>query len=274
MRLLGVRPDDDDAIAAITTGQLLAAHRAVKANGSELLAKAGSPNAAAIAFGLVPLPTYGTDVLPQPSLSAIESGSTRDVDLLIGYTADETNVFWPHGTTEPALPLLERAADAAFARAGLSGAQVLERYRQLHAVSELRDVVVPFTTDLMFRIPSIRLAEGAHRHNPNTYMFCFGWKGHLGAVHGLDVPFMFDTLDRDPELLLMLGGENPPQSVATVMHGAWVNFVKTGTPGHAGLPEWPCYDLARRTVMHFDVNSRIIDDPGGELRRLWSNTDD
>jgi para-nitrobenzyl esterase len=273
LRLLGVRAADDDAIDAITSDQLLAAHRAVKARGFELLAKADSPNAAAIAFGLVPLPTYGTDVLPQPSLRAIESGSARDVDLLVGHTADETNIFWPHGMTEPALPLLERAGDAAFAGAGLSGAHVLDRYRELHGSGALPDVVVPFTTDLMFRIPSIRLAEAAHTHNPRTYMFCFGWKGRMGAVHGLDVPFMFETLDRDPEVLRLLGGEDAPQSLATVMHGAWASFVKDGTPEYAGLPAWPSYDLARRATMHFDVDSRIVDDPGGDMRRMWSNTD-
>jgi carboxylesterase type B len=273
LRRLGVRPDDDDGIAAISTDQLLAAHRVVKANGSELLAKAASRDAAAIAFGLVPLPTYGTDVLPQPSLRAIERGSARDVDLLVGYTADETSVFWPHGVTEPALPLVERAGDAAFACGGLSGAHVLDRYREVHRVSALRDVVVPFTTDLMFRMPSVRLAEAAHGHNPRTYMFRFGWDGDLGAVHGLDVPFMFDTLERNPELLRMLGGDRAPQSLATSMHGAWVNFVKTGAPRHAALPEWPSYDLARRATMHLDIDSRILDDPDGETRRLWANTD-
>jgi para-nitrobenzyl esterase len=273
LRLLGVRPDDDDAIAAITTEQLLAAHRAVKANGFELLAKAGSPNSASLAFGLVPLPTYGTDVLPQHSLRAIENGSARDVDLLIGYTADETNVFWPDGMTEPALPLLKRAADVAFGRAGLSGAHVLQRYRERLGLDALRDAVVPFSTDLMFRIPSIRLAEAAHTHNPRTYMFCFGWQGRMGAVHALDIPFMFDTLDCDPEMLQLLGGEDAPQSLATVMHGAWVSFVKDGAPRHAGLPEWPSYDLARRATMHLDVNSHIADDPGGDMRRMWSNTD-
>jgi para-nitrobenzyl esterase len=273
LRLLGVRPNDDDAIAAITSDQLLAAHWAVKSRGFELLTQSGSPNAAAIAFGLVPLPTYGTDVLPQPSLRAIESGSARDVDLLVGHTADETNVFWPHGMTEPAVPLLERAGDAAFARAGLSGAHVLDRYRELHGNRTLSEVVVPFTTDLMFRMPSIRLLEAAQKYNPHTYMFRFGWRGQLGAVHALDVPFMFDTLANDPELLLMLGAENPPQSLATTMHGAWANFVKTGTPRHAGLPEWPPYDLARRATMHLDVDSYIVDDPDSDTRRLWNDTD-
>jgi carboxylesterase type B len=273
LRLLGVRPDDDDAIAAITTDRLLAAHRAVKAKASELLVKAGSPSAPAIAFGLAPLPTYGADVLPQPSLRAIESGSGRDVDLLVGYTTDETNVFFPDGITEPALPLGKCAADAAFVSTGLSGAQVLDRYRELLGVSALREVVVPFTTDLVFRMPSIRLAEAAQTHNPRTYMFCFGWEGRMGAVHGLDVPFMFDTLDRDPEVLRLLGGEAAPQSLATVMHGAWVSFVKDGTPRHAGLPEWPSYDFARRATMHLDINSRIVDDPGAEVRQLWNNTE-
>ena len=273
LRLLGVRPDDDDAIAGITSDRLLEAHRAVKARGFELLTASGSPNAAAIAFGLVPLPTYGTDVLPQPSLRAIENGSARDVDLLVGYTADETNVFWPHGMTEPAVPLLERAGDAAFAGARLSGAHVLDRYRELHGNRRLSEVVVPFTTDLMFRMPSIRLIEAALTYSSRTYMFRFGWRGQLGAVHALDVPFAFDTLGHDPELLLMLGGENPPQSLATTMHGAWVDFVKTGTPRLAGLPEWPPYDLTRRATAHLDVEPYIVNDPDGETRQLWTDTD-
>jgi carboxylesterase type B len=273
LRVLGVSADDDDAIAAITSEQLVAAARSVKARGSELLAKSRSPNAAAIAFGLVPLPTYGTDVLPTPALRAVEGGSARDVDLLVGWTADETNVFWPHGMTEPSLPLLREAGDAAFARSGLSGAQVLDCYRQLHGLNALRDVVVPFSTDLMFRLPSIRLAEAAQRHNPRTYMFRFGWKGRIGAVHALDVPFAFNTLDRDPALLQMLGGDDAPQSLATAMHGAWVSFVTTGMPQHPGMPAWPMYDPARRATMNLDVESHVIDDPDGETRQLWNGTD-
>jgi len=25
--------------------------------------------------------------------------------------------------------------------------------------------------------------------------------------------------------------------------------------------------------MHLDINSRVVDDPGGEMRQVWSNTD-
>jgi para-nitrobenzyl esterase len=57
------------------------------------------------------------------------------------------------------------------------------------------------------------------------------------------------------------------------MHGARVSFVKDGTPRHAGLPEWPSYNPARRATMDLDINSRIVDDPGGEIRQLWNNTE-
>lgn len=75
------------------------------------------------------------------------------------------------------------------------------------------------------------------------------------------------------EVLRLLGGEHAPQSLATVMHGAWVNFVKTGCPRDGALPEWPPYDRARRPVMHLDVESRLVSDPDGETWQLWSGAD-
>jgi para-nitrobenzyl esterase len=104
-------------------------------------------------------------------------------------------------------------------------------------------------------------------------MFCFAWRGNLGAVHALEVPFAFDNLDRNTELRRLLGGEQAPQSLSVSMHGAWVNFVKTGSPQHATLPDWPPYDPVRRATMHLDIASRIVDDPDSATRQLWTNTD-
>lgn len=66
-----------------------------------------------------------------------------------------------------------------------------------------------------------------------------------------------------------LPGENPPQSLATTMHGAWTNFVKTGSPHQPSLPEWPVYEPSRRATMKFDIQSRVVDDPDGDERQLW-----
>ena len=59
----------------------------------------------------------------------------------------------------------------------------------------------------------------------------------LGAVHGLDVPYVFGTFDS-----IIVGGQ-PYQPTAadlalsTAMQGYWTRFARTGLPG--GAPAWP-----------------------------------
>ncbi|GFM99517.1 hypothetical protein Sfulv_43280 [Streptomyces fulvorobeus] len=64
----------------------------------------------------------------------------------------------------------------------------------------------------------------------------------LGACHGLEIAFVFDTLDR-PEAVA-LTGPGAPRELADAMHRAWVRFVASGDPG------WPSWD-ATRPVMAF-----------------------
>jgi para-nitrobenzyl esterase len=268
---LGARFGDDDALAALTTPELLAAQRAVDRETLALLAQRGvAPDPFTLAFGVSFFPTTETDLLPKQGLVSIANGAARDVDLLVGTNADEWAVFVP--TRALAIAALKRTAelsDVMFKGTGQTGAEALESYRRCRPGACEPDVVVPFMTDAIFRIPAIRLAETAQQHNPRTYMFQFAWKGSFGAVHVLGVPFMFDTLDKSRSIATALGAPNPPQSLATAMHGAWANFIKTGLPQHHSLPEWPAYDTTRRATMQLDVESRIVDDPNGEERRLW-----
>jgi len=84
--------------------------------------------------------------------------------------------------------------------------------------------------------------------------------GRLGAAHGVEIPFVFDTLGLGTEPLL---GRGPPQSLADVMHDAWVAFAARGDCG------WPKYDLTRRPTMRFDTTSEVVDDPMAVELALW-----
>jgi len=42
-----------------------------------------------------------------------------------------------------------------------------------------------------------------------------------------------------------------------------------GTPSYSGLPEWPTNDPQRRTAMELNVDSRLVDDPDADKRRMW-----
>ena len=87
------------------------------------------------------------------------------------------------------------------------------------------------------------------------------FEGRLGACHSLELPFVFDNLDK--EGFVGLVGTNPPQQVAHAMHAAWVAFATSGNPG------WPQFDLKRRATMRFDTTSELVEDPRSAERVLW-----
>jgi para-nitrobenzyl esterase len=126
-------------------------------------------------------------------------------------------------------------------------------------------------TDAVFRMPAIRLAEAQRSHGA-AFMYLFTWEtpafgGLLRCTHALEIPFVFDNLDRGAELFT---GDAPErQPLADAMHRAWIAFARTGDPSHPGIPAWPAYDVDRRATMRFDVTPELVDDPIGEDRAAW-----
>jgi para-nitrobenzyl esterase len=58
--------------------------------------------------------------------------------------------------------------------------------------------------------------------------------------------------------------------LADVVSAAWAAFAHTGnpsTPSHA----WPAFDPTARQTMVFDRESRVVNDPYGEERRLLAS---
>ena len=59
--------------------------------------------------------------------------------------------------------------------------------------------------------------------------------------------------------------------ICAVTYGeSYIAFERTVNPQTPKLPEWPPYDLKRRATMSFNLPSRVIDDPRGEERKLFS----
>jgi carboxylesterase type B len=263
---LGIDRPDDDAFAAIDGAALLAASRAVEREMSGLLDAAGmDPTLMGVTTRSASLPTYGGDVLPVRALDAVAAGAARGIDLLLGTTLDETTLFPPaFGEAAPAV------AEAAF---GPTGPAALAAYRRGSPGGTEQEGRMSLLTDTLFRIPAIRLAEAAQRH-AKVHMYLLTWASPptgraLGAFHALDLPFMWNRIDAVAAPFFELAGRPPDPALAEAMHGAWAEFVTTGTPRHHYLPQWPGYDPTRRSTMLLDTQSRVVDDPLGEQRRLW-----
>jgi carboxylesterase type B len=150
---------------------------------------------------------------------------------------------------------------------GVTAGDALHAYRQRYLEAGPGDLLAAVQTDWWMRIPAIRLAEAHAVANADsrTYMYEFAWSSPgLGAVHALEIPFVFDTATTDVPLFGPMLGDDPPQELARTMHAAWVAFAGTGDPG------WPRYDLGRRATMRFDTVSRVVEDPRSWERGLWT----
>jgi para-nitrobenzyl esterase len=185
-------------------------------------------------------PIVGDDVLPRHPLIALGEGAGRDVDLLIGTNEDEFN-FWlaptrlilaPRFLMRPLLRRLGGDADG-----------ILAAYRQQNRRARGGQIISRIMSDLAFRWPTRQYAAA---HQGRTFFYEFDWDspasgGRLGAAHGLELPFVFDTLATvsGPRGWL---GRNPPQHLADRVHGTWLQFATDGK-----VP-WPEFDPTTRIV--------------------------
>jgi len=202
--------------------------------------------------------------------AAVRAATDPGVPLLVGSTTEEYRLFTvPTGVVDrvSAARLRQTAA-----RYGLDPDAALPVYAAGRPGASPGDLMSAILTDWFFRIPALRLAEEAHR----AHVYEFGWRsracdGRLGACHGSDVPFVFDTLAAAAGGTGtgggLLGPGPAPQALADAMHAAWVAFVTGGDPG------WPAYTPERRATVHFGVPDpavpRLLDDPRAAERALW-----
>jgi carboxylesterase 2/para-nitrobenzyl esterase len=259
------------AIAAVPPERIIGAQAQMRA---DLLARPDSGFWGEVALTYLPwAPTVDGDTLPERPVDAIRRGAAADVDLLVGSNVDETRLFLLSDGS------IDRISDAnlqAMAAAYGLSADGLRAYRSAHPGASAGDLFSAIQTDWYWRVPAVRFADAhaasaraddAHAANARaaTYMYEFAWRspqagGRLGAAHGVEIPFVFDTLGLGTEPML---GRDPPQSLADEMHRAWVSFAATGDCG------WPRYDPARRATMRFAATSSVVNDPLAETLALW-----
>ncbi|GAA2667654.1 carboxylesterase family protein [Nonomuraea recticatena] len=171
-------------------------------------------------------PVVDGQVVPGVPLEAIAAGIGGHLRLLAGNTSQEADVFVrrmvegiDQGTAREAAEALGFSSDPEPPPAELVARAVTHRL----FIRETR---------LLLRARSAAIAP--------TYAYEFRWEsplespaggGRVGAVHNLDLPFVFDVLDAPG--VARTAGHHAPQALAHEMHGAWVRFVRDGDPG------WP-----------------------------------
>lgn len=225
------------------------------------------------ANGMLFAPVVDGVHLPQRPLDAVRAGAARHVDLVIGTTREELQLYAlgaPENTIGAAL--LPRLV------AGLVGEEaagaLIDRYRRARPTATATQLYYAIHTDFAMRIPSIELAQAQAECGGTSYMYQFTWpsplqEGALGACHALDLPFTFGTLEA-PGMKEFAGTGPVPERISQQVMDAWVAFARTGDPSHSGIGPWPTYDAERRATFLFGEHSHVHDAPEEIERASWN----
>jgi para-nitrobenzyl esterase len=120
------------------------------------------------------------------------------------------------------------------------------------------------------RKSAIATADAKSKQPAPVYLAWFGWEppmfsGRMRAFHCLDICFWFANTDL---MVTHTGGGKRPRELSDKMSGALLNFMRTGNPNGAGLPEWPRYTTENGETMILNDQPVVKNDPDRTARQL------
>ncbi|MFJ8744553.1 carboxylesterase/lipase family protein [Embleya sp. NPDC127516] len=218
------------------------------------------------------LPMVDGSTLTRHPLAALLAGENPDLDILLGWTADEAgfafgaNEMYARATFEQ----VRARFDEAF---GARGGEAYEIFAAERPGATALELLTDLVSEELFRLPGTALAEGLAAQERPVWLYQFDYAtpaygGRLGAAHCLELPFTFRNADRWAHAPFLAGVEPKTlDGLGAAMHDAWIAFVRTGDPNHAGLPAWERYTTPTRAAMRFAAACEPGTDPVGAAKR-------
>jgi para-nitrobenzyl esterase len=199
-----------------------------------------------------------------PSVSA-------NVPLMMGNAATELTLFLADDAANFSLDATEvqRRLKTFWQIDDAATQQVIDTYHAVMPDATPSDLMIAITTDYVYRRNTMQVEDlKAEQHAP-VYAYVFDWKtpvmdGVLRSPHTIEIPFVFGTTDAAAGIV---GTGLDLAKMTRTVQSAWVHFARTGNPNNPALPSWPRYTTAERATMMLDLESHVVNNPGGEARR-------
>lgn len=260
LKELGLEAATIDDLQAVPVDELLAAQARVASI---------TPIEAGIQLG----PVVDGSVLPTHPFDPVAAPTGAGVDLIVGTNRDEMGLML---AVDPRYSAYGGAMSEDDVRQRLArltsddgAARLLDVYKAARPGAAPGELLMAVLSDRM-RVSAIHLAERqlALGGGGAVYMYLFTWpspilEGRAGSFHALELPFVFDCVDRGPQA----GDTAETRALAAAMSDSWIAFARTGNPDHAGLPHWAPYSPDERATMVFDAECRLVADPGAAERQ-------
>ena len=201
-------------------------------------------------------------VLEQSVYDTFVAGAQHDVPVIVGANANEATSL--DSSLEPVDLASHRAQ--VHETFGVLANEHLEVYPASDDESA-RTANLESASDVSFNWEMRTWARMMSTVSSDAYLYFFtrqppGEHSALGAFHGAEVIYVFDSLGLTPwPPNISRQFDDVDRQLTDLMASAWVNFASTGDLNGAGSPEWPPYEASEDRVMVFGDTAESIPHP-------------
>jgi para-nitrobenzyl esterase len=215
-------------------------------------------------------PVVDGTILPQHPYDPEAAPTAANVPMIISSVQDEMSASWADSSLESIT--MEQVVEKLKQRAGFGpgfgdrAREVVDAYAKAFPG---RKPVEIWSLASSNRQGVVALADVKSRQPAPVYVNWFTWQpplfdNRMRAFHCVDISFWFHNTDL---MLTHTGGGSRPRALSAKMAGALLQFMKTGNPNGAGLPNWPKYSASNGETMIFDDACVVKNDPDRAARK-------
>jgi para-nitrobenzyl esterase len=217
-------------------------------------------------------PVVDGEVLTDVPINLIRIGRAKGIPILLGTNLDEWNLFI--FAFQELLRMDEEGLKAMLGESLPEGS--VQRLIELYKASLLRRGLDPepwrifsaIQTDMVFRIPSLRIADAQIALGGSVFVYLFDFPspamgGLLGACHTLEMGFVFGNYDER-----FFGSGPIAEALSNKMQRAWSSFARDSAPFIESPGDWPGYG-AEADTMVLGADCHVEQLPYVEEKRVW-----
>lgn len=206
-------------------------------------------------------PAIDDQLFVEPTWASIHEDGLRGREMIIGsndhewYASTAANTTWDdvEGIDTKLIQGLDRDDGVNIVRSEVDPRRALDRLR----------------TASWMLCPSQHVAATVNEVGGKAWMYHFtrilpGPAGEsLGAYHGIEYPYVFDTHDA------YMPTTDIDHALGAAMRKYWVSFAKTGDPNNAGTTDWPRFEAPDMLVQELGDTVLSVPAPEQQLCALF-----
>jgi para-nitrobenzyl esterase len=227
---LGCRQDDLDCLRRLPAKKVL------------------STSYGSLATGFSLLPSIDNYILTDTPLAMIQSGNFNNVPFMAGTNLNEANlVLALDSKLGKVKPEGYQAELAKYFNISAAEADQLAKLYPLGSFDNSpKKAIGQMTTDIIFTGPTYQGLSAASKNQKSIYLYRFDWHNTslgktTGAVHSMELSFVFNSMDRKPWSMLMKNHGSYVEEMETLsqkVQGYWVGFARKGNPNGSNIVDW------------------------------------